>query len=481
MLLQENLALTVPKHEKDEAKMLGVRPCYVDEKFSHWYIPAQKNVMPFQKWWPEEFRKKMIENGTIQEAPVEIMSASSQTLNSVLKKVRDVVGENFKKPIWIKAEIVNISQRNGHTYLEMSDYDLKGSENAKAKAMIWASDSHILRNFKERTQLELKSGMKIMFQAMIDFSEKFGLGLTLVNIDPSFTVGEMELRVAAIRKKLVDQNIFDLNKNLPRPFDFFRVIVISPADAAGLGDFKTQADALVSHGLCKFKYISATFSGNDCTKSVVTALNSASEWASSIDAVVIIRGGGDKAGLYALNEYAIIEAVCKMQCPVIVGIGHDRDNTLLDEVANVRCATPSLVISYITNTMVQNAHDSRNNYQLVNKFATASITKAKAQTNQLLLDIKALALVATSKARNQSELAFSDINAQSKNILALARQNVKSIMKEVYLNNPINVLERGYAIIREQGGNVLTTKESAHGKNIQIMFKDGTSSATITD
>jgi exodeoxyribonuclease VII large subunit len=480
MLLQNDLPLKVPKHEKDDAKRLGVRPCYVEEKFSHWFVPANKNVMPFKQWWPDDFKKQMIAEGIIEpeneiQEPIE-----SHSLSDVLKRVKNVVTESFKKPVWIRAEIINISTK-GHTYLEISDYDGAGAENAKARGMIWSSDNEIIRNFREKTGLDLKAGMKILFQAKIEFSEKFGLSLVIINIDPNFTLGDMEMKVASIRKRLIDSNIYDINKQKKRPYDFFKVVVISPQDAAGLGDFRTQADALEQHGLCRFRYLSATFSGNDCTKSIVTALQQASRFGPQIDAVVIIRGGGDKAGLYALNEYEIAEAVCNFPCPVIVGIGHERDNTLLDEVANIRCATPSLVIGYISSTIVKNAQECKNNMLIISKTAQETISRARAEVNQVYGEIREMALQTTSRARNECDMLMTQIHYNAKGILSNARNEIKLLMQEIFTNNPFNVLERGYAIVREQDGTVLTTKESAKGKSVTITFKDGTSTATITD
>jgi exodeoxyribonuclease VII large subunit len=480
MLLQADLALKVPKHEKDEAKALGVRPCYIDEKFSHWFAPKNKDAMPFRKWWPNEFKSQMIEAGVIEAEEISLAPIESQSLSAVLTSVKNVVAANFKAPIWIRAEIINISSK-GHTYLELSDYDKSGSENGKASGMIWSNDHEIISNFREKTGLDLKAGMKILFQAVIEFNERYGLKLGIVNIDPGFTLGDMEVKIESIRNKLITDGHYSLNKNLSRPFDFFKVAVISPADAAGLGDFRTQADAIEAAGLCRFRYLSATFSGNDCAKSITTALGQASRWASQIDAVVIIRGGGDKAGLYALNELEIVEAVCKLACPVIVGIGHERDNTLLDEVANIRCATPSLVIGHISSVIIKNAQDCKNNMFMVNKMATENLVKARAKTDQIYNEVRDLAFKSTAKARSNCDMTFSLVQQNAMNTLSVARQTVKSMMQEVFINNPLNVLNRGYTIVKGPDTQVITSKEDALNQNVTIMFKDGSVSAQISN
>ncbi|MFK4132274.1 exodeoxyribonuclease VII large subunit [Pseudomonas luteola] len=477
MKLEKDLPLRVPMPEKEAAKQAGARPKVIDNKFAYWYAPANSDALAFEKWWHPEFRDRMVAEGVVEKGD-EGAPAEGQTLTDVLKGVKSVISQAYKAPLWITAEIVNISGGN-HCYLELSDYDAKGAESAKARGMIWASDRHIIKRFKDMTQLDLKAGLKILFQATIDFNEKFGLGLTIHNIDPKFTLGDMEAKVAAIRKRLIDNNLFALNRSLTEPFCYHKVLVISPQDAAGLGDFKTQADILQQYGMCKFRYISATFSGNDCARSIVEALEQAKRWAPQIDALVIIRGGGDKAGLYALNEYAIAEAVCQFPCPVIVGIGHDRDMTLLDEIACLRCPTPSLAIAHIAGRVIQNAQEAKKNMLLISKMAQGAIEKSRARTERMLSEIREMATSTTQAAKTQCELMLKDTEQQAQGQLQAARHHVKALAQEVYLNNPINVVNRGYAIIREEGGKVLTSKEQAYGKQVTLTFKDGNATATI--
>src|SRR5690606_10875306 len=141
----------------------------------------------------------------------------------------------------------------------------------------------------------------------------------------------------------------EMNRLLPPPREFTRVAVISPADAAGLGDFRSEADRLQSYGLCDFHYFHALFQGAGAEDSLVSTIAKLFEQQKSrplYDALVIIRGGGDKAGIYDVNKVRIARCVCRFPIPVLVGIGHERDTTILDEVANSRFATPSLAISH---------------------------------------------------------------------------------------------------------------------------------------
>ncbi|MBI6727059.1 exodeoxyribonuclease VII large subunit [Pseudomonas viridiflava] len=473
MKLKDHLPLNVPMAEKDAAKRAGVRPHYDNGKFIHWFAPAGSDVMLFRQWWTREFQQLMVQEGVIEAPAVEKPPAHGESLSAILMKVKRVVNSSFTDPIWIRAEIVNITGGN-HVYLELSDYDQAGNENAKARGMIWASDRDIINQFREISGLDLKAGLKILFKGNVEFSEKFGLGIRIAAIDPAFTLGDMEAKLAGIKKKLVDNKLYDKNKSLRKPFDFFNVAVVSPKEAAGLADFKTQANLLVANGLCKFTYYDAVFSGKDCTKSVVAALNAARQADDTIDCLVIIRGGGDKAGLYALNEYEIAAQVCDFPVPVIVGIGHEPDNTILDEVACVRCPTPSLAIAHICNTIFKNAQEAKRNMLQTTRMASEVVARARQRAEGTFSEIKDKARQTVERARSSCEISHSSVMNAATNYLDRSRSHVKGLIEQVYLNNPLNVLNKGYAIVREADGKVITSREDIQNKTITIQLKDGT-------
>ncbi|MEG0868344.1 MAG: exodeoxyribonuclease VII large subunit [Hafnia sp.] len=475
MKLNEPLPLQVHISEKDAARVLGAKPHYQDGRFMYWFAPAGIDVMPFRSWWNHEFRKRMVEEGIVEDLIPEKPETDSLTLSAALGRVKKVVADGLKDPLWIRAEIVNISGSH-HVYLELSDYDSKGEESAKAKAVIWGGDKYIISQFKESTGLDLKAGLKILFKGKFEFSERYGMSVRILSIDPAFTLGDMEAKIASIKKNLVQKGIFGANKELPMPFDFFKVVVISPDQAAGLGDFKTQADMLEAAGLCKFKYIPATFSGSDCTKSIVMALNMASRVfaGTRYDACVIIRGGGDKAGLYALNELEIVEAVCRFPAPVMVGIGHDRDNTLLDEVACIRCPTPSMVISHITSTIIKNADASKKNMLRMTKSSADVIAMARQKSEHLKHNFNKSVSMTISDARNSCERLHAKMDNVTKQYLVNTRAALKSMAERAYMNNPLTILQKGFTIVRNANGNVAASAHSIETNEIiKIQFRDG--------
>ena len=483
MILAENLPLEVAINEKDEVKALGAKPQYEDGKFSHWFIPKGMDINPFVKWWPYELKKQFMREGIVENILPEEKKDDGTSLSSVLSMVKQVIHNGFKSPIWIRAEIINISGSH-HLYFELSDYDKKGEESAKARAMIWGSDKQIIRQFKESTGLDLKPGLKILFKGKVDFSEKYGLGIQILSIDPSFTLGDMEAKVAAIKKNLTERGIFGNNKAMPTPFDFFKVVVIAPENAAGLGDFKTQADILEKIGLCRFRYIPAIFSGNESTKSIVTAIKRAENLYknSAYDALVIIRGGGDKAGLYALNEQEIVEAVCMFPSPVIVGIGHERDNTLLDEVACLRMPTPSMVISHISSLIIKNADSSKKNMLRMTKASADVILSARQQTESMKHSFNKSITITISSAKNSCILMHEKVDSLSKQYLIITKQKLKQMAEKAYLNNPMTILNKGFTLIRKSDGSVAGSHDQiSENEEITIQFKDGQIKAISTN
>jgi exodeoxyribonuclease VII large subunit len=285
-------------------------------------------------------------------------------LEEFLSQVGTAIRKQLPGTYWVRAEILNCTKKN-YWSIELGSYDNE-LQKAKIRANIWASNSDIVTRFEAQTGASLKPGLKILFACSVQFHAEFGISLNISEIDPSFTLGDMELRLNAIRLRLQSIGEFDLNKRLPTPQDFTSVAVISPHDAAGLGDFRSHIEILQRYYLCQFKYFTASFQGKDVSDSVVMAMSKVvNEFRSGIhyDALIILRGGGDKAGIFQLNEIKIARGVCRCPIPVLVGIGHERDSTILDEVANSRFPTPSSVANYIKTCVVKNAREARLNYQ----------------------------------------------------------------------------------------------------------------------
>ncbi|MEY8703368.1 exodeoxyribonuclease VII large subunit, partial [Francisella philomiragia] len=219
--------------------------------------------------------------------------------------------------------------------------------------------------FSQATGETLKTDMKVLFKVAVNYHTSFGLSLNIIDIDPAFTLGDRQARKIEILQNLSKKGILEKNKVLNMPGDFTNVAVITSMTAAGKGDFFEEADKLQDLNLCNFDIYEAKMQGAECAKSVSTALTKISAIADKYDAIVLIRGGGSQADLDWFNNILPAESICNSKIPVLVGIGHERDSTVLDEICTKRFDTPSKVINYIATTIVDNALNAKYNYESI--------------------------------------------------------------------------------------------------------------------
>jgi exodeoxyribonuclease VII large subunit len=211
--------------------------------------------------------------------------------------------------------------------------------------------------FERATGEGLRTDIKILCLAGVRFDVLYGLDLIIEDVDPSYTLGDLAAKLGRIRERLRREDLYDRNKGQPAPVEFVRVAVISPETSAGLGDFRRETDRLQDAGLCEFLFFNATFQGIDAPSSIRTAVNEAiaAHRQSPFDALVVIRGGGSVTDLAWLNDFELARLLCRGPIPVFTGIGHERDSTILDEIAHRRFDTPSKVALHITATIKDNA------------------------------------------------------------------------------------------------------------------------------
>lgn len=302
-------------------------------------------------------------------AQVDKHSIPSQTLTELLGQVGQVIRGSFNGRHWITAELLNLKQnQSGHVYLQLTDANEDGSE-SQARAVIWSSRTSIIEEFEKCTQMTFSEGLSILCLVEVQFHTKYGLDLTIVDINPSYTIGAFELKLQQIRNWLADKREADLNQRLRTPTEFTRVAVIAPQNAAGLSDFRSVAHLLEQHDLCQFDYFYASFQGEARVRTIEMAFTELVQNGHAYDAVCVIRGGGDKAGLNELSEPKLARLVCRCPYPVFTGIGHSTDSVILDEFANKSFATPTKVIDHIKHTIIQNAQSVRASYSKLQNIA----------------------------------------------------------------------------------------------------------------
>lgn len=278
-------------------------------------------------------------------------------LNSL---VRRSITSCLPDEYWVQAELSDVRVNySGHCYLEFVQKDATGNALlAKARGIIWANVFTRLRSYFEReTGQAFVSGLKVLVKVTVDFHELYGYSLTVVNIDPTYTLGDMVRRRKEILRQLDEEGILTLNKELELPVLTQRIAVISSATAAGYGDFCNQ----LLHNSFGFVFyprlFQAIMQGDQVEQSIIQALDRINATRDNWDMVVIIRGGGATSDLSGFDTYDLAANCAQFPLPIITGIGHERDDTVLDMISHTRVKTPTAAAEFLINHVRQTAQE----------------------------------------------------------------------------------------------------------------------------
>lgn len=383
--------LSVPVDDGKLAQSFGAQ---LDPQTGQLFVPPGVALAPFSAWLPS----------SREALAMSILQGRGVSLTDLLGRVAGAIKTAFDDPLWVRIEISQLQMHSGHLYLAAVERDQEGKERAKARAQIWSNRvPNLIRKFTGQTGIELAAGIKLLVYARPVFKAEYGFSLDIVDIDPNYTLGDMEARLKRIRERLKFEGLAQRNKQLPSPLDFAHVAVISPPDAAGKGDFQAEASRLETARLCRFTYFDAFFQGEKAKESLKDAFMAAltQHRTSGFCALVLIRGGGATTDLHWLNEYVLAGMVCKFPCPVFVGIGHERDTTILDEYAHRSFGTPSKVIAHIRQHIATRALNGLEDWKAIAHAVEARLTLAESKVSQSKFQIS----VAVDRRLVQAETA----------------------------------------------------------------------------
>lgn len=413
------------------------------------------------------------------------IDSSSISLSAYLNQVQNVLKTYCSDAVWVKAEITNCSSKSGHYYLELAEKDQETHQRvASSKATIWQHVARrVISKFEFETGIKFSKDLNVLVKLKASFSPEYGFSLNIEDIDSNFTVGDIARKYLEIRNRLVVEGLIDLNRALPSPFDFENVLVIAPENAAGLGDFKKDADALEAAGVCHFVYHHCLFQGTNAATAIQDTLKLAlKSWSNSInqhpDVIVVIRGGGAVNDLAYLNDFELAALLSKRKVPVWVGIGHERDKTILDEVAHRSFDTPSKVIAGIRNTIVQNVQLAKDLYQQIEDLAKSQITYYHSESEKLELQTRNTALTHLIEAKRDTDTLMNNTQYFSQQTIKNARQQIEQYLRETIIQSPRRTLERGYAIVR-LNGHAMNSIHQINQQRVNIELQDGTADASI--
>lgn len=382
------------------------------------------------------------------------LSTASLSLLELNSLVRRSLEQCLPDEYWVQAELSDVrSNSTGHCYLEFIQKDLRSNNLiAKARGMIWNNIFRLLKPyFEEATGQAFTSGIKVLVKVTVQFHELYGYSLTVLDIDPTYTLGDMARRRREILMQLKEEGVLTLNKELEMPVLPQRVAVISSATAAGYGDFCHQ----LRHNPRGFYFYTELFpalmQGNQVEDSILAALDCINARINEFDVVVIIRGGGATSDLSGFDTYLLAASCAQFPLPVITGIGHERDDTVLDSVAHTRVKTPTAAAELLIHRMAETADHltelsariQQGAYNLLEQeWRRLDMIQTRIPTlvHQKLTDAR-IALLTTRKDLSQATLAFL---SRHKHRLELLQQRIADA-------SPEKLLSRGYSITLKDG------------------------------
>jgi len=454
---------------------------------------------------------------------MEIQNISLSELNL---KIKGVIQDNFFENIWIVAEIGEIKfNRNGHAYLELIEKE-KDSDKilAKASATIWSYTLRMLRPYFETTTgQELVSGLKILVSVSVEIHELYGFSLNIRDIDPTYTLGDIERHRLEIIRKLEAEGVIDMNKELELPSVCQKIAIISSSTAAGYQDFLNQLIGNSYNYHFYPKLFPAIMQGDQTESSIIQALDQIYEYGDFFDCVVIIRGGGSRSDLMCFDNYNLAYYITQFPIPVISGIGHEKDSSIVDLVSHTSLKTPTAVAEFLIGqlaTFEQKLDDASETLQHITRdFLYNENDRLQSISNRLIPMVHKLLYKESKKLEiagqkvnlitkqiiHDKELSINQIQIDLKNSLrnifkskkkgiqslidrlqnAEKQQIIKHKLKLEYLENsishfdPINVLKKGYSISKVNGKIITDSSEVESGVLLETILYKGKLSSRI--
>lgn len=427
-----------------------------------------------------------------------IEKMTSVSLYQLNQTIKESLRRVIPTTLWVRAEIHNITTNfSGHCYLDIIEKDQFSDQIiAKQRATIWASNYRILfQKFNAATGGQLQAGIKILIEVSVEFHELYGLSLNVKDIDPTYTLGELQRRRLEIIERLKKRGLIDKNRSLPIPRLLQRIAIISSPTAAGYADFLHQ----LTNNKFGFYYNTTLFSaimqGTQTETSILSALDVIQSRKSEFDIVVIIRGGGATSDLQAFDSERLAESCALFPLPILTGIGHLRDETILDMVAYLNIKTPTAVAEYIISHTLD-----LDNYlvELANRLSQ-SVSLCLEQEKNRLISLSAYIpqfaqrLLSSSdnyllSIQHRIELKTADLIAKNRLLLdrksdqlsALANQklqqqqnNLKLIETKLQLLDPQQLLKKGYSFTTHNGKLVTSVSQLTPGDVITTTIADG--------
>ena len=431
------------------------------------------------------------------------MSSSKNrlTLYELNSLVREVIECEMPNEYWVEAELSECRESRGHCYMELIQKDEQNAiPIAKASAKCWASKWLIIRPYFERTTgQQLHSGMKVLLKVYAQFHEAYGFSWIVTDIDPTYTLGDMARKRQEIIRQLKEEGVFDLQKDLHLPLFCQHIAVISSETAAGYGDFCNQLADNPYGFQFQTQLFPAIMQGEGVEQSIIAALEQIYNF--QFDAVVIIRGGGATSDMSGFDTLALAENVANFPLPIITGIGHDRDESILDMVSHIRVKTPTAAASLLIDHLKGVLDTIEGAQSLITHHAQQKLSSFNAQLSTIAEVLPRLFSMVKTRQEARIDtyyqriahlmgLKLSTLNAQLSTLgtrlpmlfdkkLTSEHHRLQLIEEKAKALDPTLLLARGYSITLKNGKAVRDANALQKGDEIETRLAHGTIHSTV--
>lgn len=417
------------------------------------------------------------------------------TLYQLNNLVRQVIDYSLSDTYWVEAELAECRESGGHCYMDLVQKD-EDTLVARAQARCWRSTwSYVLPKFMKVTGERPRPGMKVLLSVKGQFHEAYGFSWIVQDIDPNYTLGDMARQRQEIINTLKREGIFDLNKSLSVPMFAQRIAVISSQTAAGYGDFCNQLENNEYGFKFRTRLFPAVMQGEQVEQTIIAALNKINDSIEDFDVVVIIRGGGATSDFSGFDTLELAENVANFPLPIITGIGHDRDECILDMISCVRVKTPTAAATWLIDNLIETLDRIEDASRSITDYVRSRMERERLRLGR----IQSFLPVAFSlkKTREEARLAnlatrlHTSVNQQiniEQNRIANIEQRLPLIIKNrieraSYLLemlsqrtnavDPIHVLRRGYSIALHDGMAIKDPKSLKKGDEVTVVMASG--------
>ncbi|WP_313515452.1 exodeoxyribonuclease VII large subunit [Sphingobacterium sp.] len=397
------------------------------------------------------------------------------TLLEVSRSIQKTIAERYKSLYWIKAEMnkLNHYSHSGHCYPELLEKK-EGKVVAEMRSILWKMDyQRINRQFMEVLGEPLREGITMLFQAGISYDPLYGFSLKIVDIDPTFVLGELEKEKRESIKKLTEEGIFDANKRLPFPLIPKRLAIISVETSKGLSDFFKIINGNPWGYKIECTLFPALLQGDKSISSIIKQLEVIANKLEDFDAVAIIRGGGGDVGLSSYNNYFLSKAIAIFPIPVLTGIGHSTNETVSEMVAYKNAITPSELADFLLQKFHNFAIPVDNALERMLRAVRRSFEEENLKLKHIVSSISWNSK--TFLLKDKAEL-----KGLQAHLIRFSRQNIKENQAQLQhlermlgIVNPIHILKRGFSIVRIDGKSVHKLDQVEIGSDLEIQLEDG--------